>query len=399
MKRFIAGFSIFMAALVMSFNVYCAPKQETITVTTYYPAPYGSYKVMQLQPNARATSTDPTPDNNAPFECTTQAHKGRIYYETGAWTNAVTGEAVKPGLVICTEFINAAGTTTLGWKPMVDGGNLGDMISPHLSLVDDGTGNIILNPLNQKFINASQITINKPMNFGAQAGTMANNYKFVCPDGNPPVAMLCSDGSTPKLECASGKVAQDGSCYDTAMKIKEKDEVVDPLTGKTNYVDRIGIGIADPKAILDIYGYVRTDGRRAIQVNGKPLIMAKRFTMFDRRTSKKINGKPDGKYDTGIKFDDYFCTATGYSVGYRLNTGGTPPHNVKEAVWTYKPINSDNWWVYVDYNYEDNAAAVGVNQGHPAVDVVCFNKDVVDLDFGPGKTVNPTTALQHDKAL
>lgn len=63
--------TLFLLGLIFILSMISLAQAETITITTYYPAPYGVYSILQLYPGSRPSGT---------------CQQGQMYYDNGAGT-------------------------------------------------------------------------------------------------------------------------------------------------------------------------------------------------------------------------------------------------------------------------------------------------------------------------
>jgi hypothetical protein len=151
-----------------------AKSEETVTITTYYPSPYGVYNVIRLHPDTKAEGA----------ECKT----GELYYEN-------TGTATRPtGLYFCND---SERWERLGYKPQFE------------------TGGMYQNGESQSIAattcpNGPQVSSRDPIHNPCCENTNPlNNNKCGCPDGF--IAVCMEDAIEPPD--TDGRDRRDETCY------------------------------------------------------------------------------------------------------------------------------------------------------------------------------------------
>ena len=82
MSRFLALFFIVLClAVALNAPLFAQDQSEQITITTYYPSPFGVYRTLRLFP----LTTAPT--------CSTADHAGTMYYDSAGTLNVCNGSA------------------------------------------------------------------------------------------------------------------------------------------------------------------------------------------------------------------------------------------------------------------------------------------------------------------
>lgn len=116
---------------------------------------------------------------------------------------------------------------------------------------------------------------------------------------------------------------------------------------------RVGIGINNPMAALDVNGQIRS--------SGQPLIRFKRFQNLGNDADELV----------GISYPSYFCTIGGWSMSYDINENDGGIY----AIWTY--VQDSEWRVRAEMKSHSN------DHENPDVDVICFHSSIASWD-GPG---------------
>lgn len=92
-RTILNGRVLFLCAFLLTF-LSIAFAQERLTITTYYPSPYGVYKLLRLVPDALTADTDCTSSREGAMQYSNTEHRP----------------------LVCTN-ITPAGAPTLRWKP------------------------------------------------------------------------------------------------------------------------------------------------------------------------------------------------------------------------------------------------------------------------------------------
>lgn len=89
--------------------VLSSSAEETITITTYYPSPYGVYKVLQVHPGVQPTE----PGEEGQIYYDAAAHVLKFYNGTGWQEFGVTGGDIPSGAIVM--WSGTAATIPAGW--------------------------------------------------------------------------------------------------------------------------------------------------------------------------------------------------------------------------------------------------------------------------------------------
>jgi len=375
------NFALLLCALLTSLPAFAAPKIEELKITTYYPSPYGVYKMIQVVPSDMSTLPA--------TECDADADRGKIMYDT-----------VTNSMKVCMRVdVNGDGALTTNidvnkdnkvdyldneiWMPILNMSQIGDYVDARQLFTYDGT-KIAVND-NYKVDDTTTLNLSAPVDYGvhtinqstlAQARTHVRptyqGGKYVCPAGSSLQGTWCEFVATPSVTAALGDFT---------------------LPGTADVVPMFGIGTDTPQTLLDIRGSM-TNGKTAINVNGLPLVRSIRITetypSWTEDTEKDgVRAMVQDSSGAGISASQYYCVATSVKYKYTMKdevVHGTQPtvnderQDVRQAFWTY--VSNGMWYVYVAYPGDLGPDARIVPK--PAADIICFNKDIVEESYMGG---------------
>ncbi len=101
-----SGILFLAAVFCLSFSSFA---EETITITTYYPSPYGVYKVLQVHPGPQPTE----PGEEGQIYYDAAAHVLKFYNGTGWQEFGVTGGDIPRGAIVM--WSGTAANIPAGW--------------------------------------------------------------------------------------------------------------------------------------------------------------------------------------------------------------------------------------------------------------------------------------------
>ena len=369
--------TLMLCALTVGLSAYAAPKVETLQITTYYPSPYGVYKILQVVPSDMSTTALPS------TECDGAEDRGKIMYSDG-------GQA----LMACLYYDSGSDGVpdTYGWQAIV-AGDINSRIDARQIFSYGSSGKITVNPLRTDIGSTAIVDFgNRNVQFSTGATNSASDVAVNLSTGLP----YCkSSASTPFKDVDGAWKCPVGGGATISFGQQVQVQVPGGQTGLTRPANMFGIGTGAPSTNLDIYGQ-RPAGKQSIMLNGKSLIKVRRYTYLQTKAVSTSVNKIEARYNTGISGDDYFCTAGSsmyrYTVDDNIVNGVAAPTNpdvrATQSSWTYMTGSSGRlvWNVYVSYPVDVRSpASEPGTYGYPAVDVVCYQRDIID--YG---TANPS---------
>jgi hypothetical protein len=373
--------TMLVCALMFSAAAYAAPKTETLSITTYYPSPYGVYKMLQVAPSDMSSAVLPT------TECDGDEDRGKIMFDQ-------TGGSLMTCVLVDADD-DPATDPVYSWQPLLAGTQLNPKVIEKSVLVYQG-GKIIVN----KNYKTGGIADAAVMDIGAHPLKKTETKNF------PPLLRQTScpagyNAENVQSRTIGGKVLKTMDCRmppktETTFVVDAYDVLDNAGKPTGQKVQRMGIGTGTPQALLDIYGpsVSASSKTRAIMVNNRPIVMVKRYSKAATKTFTHTTGTNSTSitFTTGISSNEYYCTVSSFKSKYAQ--ASSPTSDVGYSVWTYIVGGTSGTTVGGTWSVRIDVPQTTNKDIEPSFDLVCFNQELVAFDFGKGLTTDTSDSLR-----